>query len=174
MSTTVKLLIAGVGIALLYAGVSKASKLNSLTQKLLIDVGTPRIHNISGGNVNVILDNITLTNQSAFSTTISNMFVTVQYQEDGQWKNLMVQKSSTPAFTIGTYGSQKLPPIPLSLALTDTTKVLKAVSGGLPLKVITRVVSNGIEFPIETPIEAKNYLAPLLNTLSNPLSLFNF
>lgn len=173
MNKWVKILLGGAAlIGIVYIG-QKGSRLQSLASKFILDVGTPRVHNVSKGYVNIVLDNINLTNQSEFSTSISNLFITIQLLNNGVWENLFIQRDSIPAFQLPVYGTSKLPSIQLSMPITGAASLLRLFNAGAPLKIVTRFVTNGVEIPIETEVDIRTYLQPIINLIKNPLNIFN-
>lgn len=151
--------ILGIGGVLLVSSIVAGgfSHLVGFADKFQVYIGTPRIHNIDKGLLNIRFDQVRIMNQSELSADLTNMFVTIQYQNTttGNWENWMLQTNALPKFTLQANQLNNLPTINLSVPL-DLSFVKNAITGvvGDKFKVITRFNFAGVSIPQEQLVDA--------------------
>ncbi|MCA0428703.1 MAG: hypothetical protein LCH37_14810 [Bacteroidetes bacterium] len=148
--------------------VSTTTRAQSLEQKFKLITGTPSNFTISGGNLRFNAP-VSIVNQSAFDITIRNLFVNISYQDSsGVWQDLFFQPNAVSQVTFAKGTTTNLNTIPLQMPLTNVFTIVQMMAGkiGATLKVTTRFEVSGIAAPaIETTIDAKSYIQPLITLL---------
>lgn len=161
----------GIGLALALVGfmiTSTTLKAQNLDQQFKLYAGVPSNISISGGNLKFNAP-VSITNQSAFDVTITNLFVNISYKDsNGTWQDLFYQPNGISAVTFKKGTTTNLNTIPLQMPLSNALVLVQLITGKLTgkLKITTRFQVQGLQLaPIETEIDAKAYVQPIISVL---------
>jgi hypothetical protein len=162
MGKSVKWVLGILGVFALSAmAAGSASNLVGLTDKFQLFVGTPNIHNFSGGMVNLRFNNIRILNTTNLTASLKNLWVTVQYfdKTTNTWQNWILQTNTVAEFDLQANQLNNLPVINLAIPLS-LDFISKAIKGNLGsnLKVITRFSFHGVTVPLEQEINASGII----------------
>lgn len=166
-----KVALIGGGAGLAYLGYklySESTQAKDLDKKFKVYNGLPQNIKLAGGDISLSTP-VNITNQSTYDVPVENLFINISYKDiDNVWQDLFYQPSSVVPFVIKKGATTRLPFIGLKMPLTNALVVLKILSGNLSsqLKISSRLQIKGIELkPIETIVDAKSYLQPLISLL---------